>query len=119
MSHSNFQTLRAATALALGAAALLSACVDEPPPRQPPPRVAVAPSPPPPDTRVYAYATRGQSDEQQDRDRYECHRWAVSQSGFDPTQAGGGTPGEDPGSKRADYRRAIGACLEGRGYSVK
>jgi hypothetical protein len=73
----------------------------------------------PPDDEVFIYPKNGQSQEQQDRDRYECHRWAVSQSGFDPTQAGGGAPGEDPGSKRADYRRAIGACLEGRGYSVK
>jgi hypothetical protein len=35
---------------------------------------------------VIAYPTRGQSQEQQSRDRYECHVWAVQQSGFDPTQ---------------------------------
>jgi hypothetical protein len=28
------------------------------------------------------------------------------------------SPGES-GSKRASYQRAMGACLEGRGYSVK
>ena len=33
------------------------------------------------------YPARGQSADQQDRDRYECHRWAVQQSGYDPTQA--------------------------------
>jgi Glycine-zipper domain len=35
---------------------------------------------------VIAYPMRGQSQEQQNRDRYECHVWAVQQSGFDPTQ---------------------------------
>jgi hypothetical protein len=44
----------------------------------------------------------------------ECHKWAASQTGFDPTQAGGTAP-----NKRSDYLRAQSACLEGRGYSVK
>lgn len=38
-----------------------------------------------PPTRVYFYPTAGQSAAQQDRDRYECHLWAVKQSGFDPS----------------------------------
>lgn len=88
MSYTNFFSLRAVTAVTLGAALLLSACVDEPPPRRMPPPVAVAPSPQPPDTRVYAYALHGQSDDQQDRDRYECHLWAVKQTGFDPSAPG-------------------------------
>ncbi len=32
----------------------------------------------------YIYPAQGQSAEQQQRDRYECHGWAVSQTGFDP-----------------------------------
>ncbi|WP_455208641.1 hypothetical protein [Kaarinaea lacus] len=40
-----------------------------------------------PMTTVYFYPTRGQSEVQQDRDRYECYLWAVKQSGFDPGQA--------------------------------
>ncbi len=32
------------------------------------------------------YPAKGQSHEQQDRDQYECHRWAVQQTGFDPSQ---------------------------------
>ena len=32
------------------------------------------------------YPGKGQTPMQQDRDRYECHDWARSQSGFDPTQ---------------------------------
>lgn len=33
---------------------------------------------------VYFYPERAQSEQQQDRDRYECYRWAVRESGFDP-----------------------------------
>ncbi len=40
-----------------------------------------------PSTPIYFYPTRGQSMEQQERDRYECYLWAVKQSGFDPGQA--------------------------------
>ena len=38
-------------------------------------------------TNVYTYPVAGQSQEQQSRDRFECHSWAVNQSGFDPTTA--------------------------------
>jgi len=33
----------------------------------------------------YIYPSQGQSQEQQNRDRFECYNWAVQQSGFDPT----------------------------------
>jgi len=36
---------------------------------------------------VYAYPAKGQSQAQQDRDRYECHSWAVQQTGFDPSRS--------------------------------
>ncbi len=36
---------------------------------------------------VFMYPARGQSQQQQDRDRYECHSWAVAQTGFDPARA--------------------------------
>jgi hypothetical protein len=62
---------------------------------------------------VYAYPKSGQSDEQQSTDRYECHKWAVAQSGFDPTHTAQGS------GNTADYRRAMTACLDGRGYSAK
>ncbi len=68
---------------------------------------------------VFIYPKSGQSEDQQAKDRYECHRWASSQSGFDPTQSAGGVPAGQSNSKRGDYNRAITACLEGRGYSVK
>lgn len=63
---------------------------------------------------VIAYPAKQQSSEQQSRDRYECHNWAVSQSGFDPA-----TAQSAPAAGIADtYRRALSACLTGRGYSV-
>ena len=33
---------------------------------------------------VFLYPTQGQSMEQQDRDKVECHGWAVEETGFDP-----------------------------------
>lgn len=37
-------------------------------------------------TQVFVYPSKGQSAEQLDRDRYECYRWAVEQTAFDPSQ---------------------------------
>jgi hypothetical protein len=170
----------------------LAACATEPAP------VAVREEAPAPDTNVYFYPAAGRSfsAEQQDRDKYECHTWAVQKTGFDPSLpnvpphqrvrvvAGGPPPGadvaagavtgavvgaavsnpwhagkgavlgaiagaaiggiadaergaeanriEDEANLRAhdsqaaaferratDYRRAMSACLEGRGYSVR
>ncbi len=185
------RTTRAAArvALPLAACAWLAACVAAPPPRT----VRVAGPPPPPPAPVYVYPAQGQSPEQTDRDKYECHMWAVQQTGVDPSRPGASTyervvvqPAPAPGSgtvagaiggailgsiiagpraagaglilggatgaivgsaaeanatanaqaqaqqvqdqvnanaaearARADaYRRAIGACLQGRGYTV-
>ena len=168
-------------AVPVGVTVLLAACVT------PPPRTYAVPAPPP--QRVYVYPANGQSPEQTERDRYECHVWAVQQTGVDPSRADasayervvvqpanppgagtvagaiggaiigsiiagprnagaglvlGGATGAIVGSAsdanaqaqaqqtqaqinqsasagraRADsYRRAIGACLTGRGYTV-
>jgi Glycine zipper 2TM domain len=75
---------RFALLLAGGSLTLLAGCVSEPMALPSPPPATVAPLP---DTRVYVYPTAGQSNEQLDRDRYECHLWAVRQSGFDPSVA--------------------------------
>jgi len=37
--------------------------------------------------QLYVYPLKGQNTEQQDRDRYECHSWAVQQTGYDPSRA--------------------------------
>lgn len=68
---------------------------------------------------LYVYPKNGQSAEQQASDRYECHRWAINETGFDPTQPLGGVASEQAPEKRTAYFRAMTACLEGRGYSVK
>jgi hypothetical protein len=67
----------------------------------------------------YIYPKNGQTPEQQSADRYECHKWAKDQTGFDPTQLNGGVPPSETTTKREQYRRAIAACLEARGYVVK
>lgn len=59
------------------------------------------------------YPAKGQSDDQLSKDRYECHRWAVGQTGFDPSA------NDQDLSLKPDYNRAMGACLEARGYVVK
>jgi hypothetical protein len=160
---------------------LLAACVT------PPPRVVAVPAPPP--QRVFVYPANGQSPQQTDRDRYECHVWAVQQTGVDPSRSDANPyarvivqPANPPGTGTAvgaisgailgsiiagprnagaglvlggatgaiigsasdaqaqaqaqqtqqqinqsaaagraqadSYRRAIGACLQGRGYTV-
>lgn len=37
-------------------------------------------------SQVFVYPAKGQSPVQADRDRYECHMWAVKQTGFDPSE---------------------------------
>jgi hypothetical protein len=61
---------------------------------------------------LYIYPANGQSEQQQADDRYDCHRWAVDQSDYDPLDD------EYDADLRADYRRAMIACLTGRGYTV-
>jgi hypothetical protein len=56
--------------------------------------------------QVFMYPKNGQSAEQQSTDRRECQDWAAHQAGTD-------------GSHGDDYRRAMLACVEGRGYSAK
>jgi len=179
VSHAARGVLRLGGVLALGLG--MVACV------APPPRTVAVPVPPP--QRVFVYPSNGQSPEQTDRDRYECHVWAVQQTGVDPSRADASAyervvvqPAPPPGAAtaagaiggailgtliagprnggagfvlgaasgaivgsavdannqaqahqtqaqinqaaaagraRADsYRRALGACLQGRGYTV-
>ncbi|MCK9197258.1 MAG: hypothetical protein M0P16_09785 [Syntrophales bacterium] len=70
--------------------------------------------------QLFIYPRQGQSEQKQATDRYECHRWAVSQTGYDPmTQPPASVPAAQMSQKRADYQRAMGACLDGLGYTVK
>src|SRR5579863_2329368 len=44
-------------------------------------------------TDMFIYPAKGQNQEQQDKDRYECHSWAVQQTGFDPSRPQAAAPG--------------------------
>lgn len=83
-------------------------------------QAAPAPSSPPSagpmsSDQMFIYPRKGQSEQQKAKDRYECHNWAVSQTGYDPIQP----PSAQTSQKNADYQRAMGACLDGRGYTLK
>lgn len=140
-------------------------------------------------TELYIYPQKGQSQQQQEKDKFECYSWAKQQTGFDPMAppqatgpppqqeaprggvvrggargaavgAVGGAIAGDAGKgaaigaasgaliggmrrrdqrrrqeqeranweaqqqqayaqRRGEYNRAFGACLEGRGYTVR
>jgi hypothetical protein len=70
-------------------------------------------------SELYVYPKNDQSADRQATDRYECHRWAANESGFDPTLPLGGVPADRSSDDRANYFRALSACLEGRGYTVR
>lgn len=65
---------------------------------------AAASPPPAAQAGFYMYPKNGQSAQQQATDRQECEQWATQ-------QAHGVTTG-------SDFRRAMIACIQGRGYSV-
>jgi hypothetical protein len=85
----------------------------EPGPNYAPPPGAAPPGSSSPDN-LYVYPKSGQSDQQAAQDKYECHKWAQGQTGFDPTQ-----PATNSSGNPSDYRRAMIACLEARGYTAK
>ncbi len=85
-----------------------------PPGYAPAPTYAPAPAPSAPAADgFYMYPRTGQSATQQAADRYECSGWARSQTGFE-----GSRPDLTP-EQREQFHRAITACLEARGYSVR
>jgi len=64
---------------------------------------------------VIAYPANGQTQQQIEQDRYDCYRYAVQQSNFDPAAATYQPAPEVVGI----YRQAMAACYAGRGYSVQ
>ena len=76
---------------------------------------------------LYVYPTKGQSQAQQDKDRYECHTWAVQQTGIDPskpsTVTSGGSESTQPyqpsqrhvakGAGRGAAMGAVGGAITG------
>lgn len=104
----------AATPPAASDAPAAAVAVSASAPASPPTNDALTPggatAAPPKGIKVALTATKGQDSDQQARDRYECYRFAVAQSGFDPMRASGGT---------AEYDRSQAACLQARGYTVR
>jgi hypothetical protein len=78
---------------------------------------------------LMVYPAKGQSTEQQSKDRYECHTWAVKQSGFDPSTAQAAPASPQPqqrgevlrgGARGAAAGAAIGAIAgdAGKGAAI-
>ena len=94
-------------------AALLAGCVIAPtrhPERYrrdaPPPQATAEP--------MYFYPQRGQTEGQQDRDRYECYRLAVRDSGVDPGMTPVSRPwGAPPPPPRSDGAEVVGGAAAG------
>jgi hypothetical protein len=69
--------------------------------------------------KVFLYPKNGQTSDQQARDRYDCYRFAVAQSGFDPMRGTGAASPAPAGEQQSDYERAQSACFEARGYASR
>jgi hypothetical protein len=65
---------------------------------------------------IIAYPRNGQSEQQQSTDKFQCHTWAKGQAGFDPSSQ---SSSNASASARSAYGRAMSACLEARGYTVR
>jgi hypothetical protein len=62
----------------------------------------------------YVYPAKGQTAEQQQKDQYECHQWALQQTGFDPSQ-----PVEQSVPRHSAMRGAArGAALGAAGGAI-
>jgi hypothetical protein len=70
-------------------------------------------------SKALIYPKNGQSADQQARDRYECYRFGVAQSGFDPMHPVAGSGATSRAGGAADFERAQGVCLDAHGYPVR
>ena len=83
------------------------------------PPVGLPAAPPEAPGKLFIYPRHGQAPSQQRDDEYECHRWAGSQTGVDPSRAATGAWPPIDVRERADYDRAFGGCMDARGYTVR
>lgn len=80
----------------------------------------------PAQAQLMIYPMKGQSNEQLAKDRYECHLWAVQQSGFDPSTAQAVQQAQQPqqvvrgGARGAAMGAAVGAIAgdAGKGAAI-
>jgi hypothetical protein len=78
--------------------------------------------------QLFIYPQRGQSPQQQQQDRFECHQWAVQQTGFDPMMGTAPPPpppapttGAVRGAARGAAIGAVGGAIggnAGRGAAI-
>ena len=78
--------------------------------------------------QLFIYPQRGQSPQQQQQDRFECHQWAVQQTGFDPMMGppptaptAAPTTGALRGAARGAAIGAVGGAIggnAGRGAAI-
>ena len=64
---------------------------------------------------MIVYPAKGQSAEQQQKDEFECHQWAVQQTGYDPTRAQQAPQQQTTQSGRPVAGGAAGGALVGAG----
>jgi hypothetical protein len=69
--------------------------------------------------KATALPKNGQSPDVQARDHYECYKFAVAHSGFDPMHVNGAAAATQVAEQQSEYERAQAACFEGRGYSMQ
>jgi hypothetical protein len=62
----------------------------------------------------FVYPQKGQSAEQQKKDEYDCHTWAVQQTKYDPTAAAQ-APAQQPAQQPAGAQPGSGARGAARG----
>src|SRR5690242_3238312 len=57
----------------------------------------------------FVYPARGQSAQQQQKDEFECHQWAIQQTGFDPSNPRQASAPPPPPSGSAEPEAGSGA----------
>jgi hypothetical protein len=72
--------------------------------------------------QLYIYPAKGQDQNKQNEDRYDCHSWVVSQTGFDPSKpqanATGGNQQYRPSDRHILRGGARGAALGAVGGAI-
>jgi len=56
---------------------------------------------------MYIYPAKAQDQNKQNEDRYDCHSWAVSQTGFDPSKPQASSPGSSGGQQYQPSQRHV------------
>ena len=64
------------------------------------------------------YPAKGQSPDKQKKDEYECHQWAVQQTGYDPTKAAAPAAAPKPATTATGTTPGAGARGAVRGAVV-